>query len=974
MRTPYPRHHYLAFAFLLGLIAVTFVLALTAPKAVATPIARQTQASPTVTTEPLPQGAIVQTILPGMNQPVAMAFDPQGRLFYTERSGAVRLFTNDLLQASPVITFPNIYQGTTCIESRLLGITVDPNFNTNHYVYVFYTEPSECRVALNRVVRFVESNGVGSNPIDIFTSPQTEQVHQGGIINFGPDGKLYISLGDNYTWENAQNVTVKPGKIHRLNPDGTIPPDNPVFTQTGALPSLYAIGFRNPFGFAFDTIVPGRIFASENGPECDDELNRVEGGYNYGWRANYPCDDANPDPTYNTIPPLWYAPNPIAPTGVEVYRGSAIGAWRDGLFMCSYNDGALRRFYLNEDRTQVTTVATIQGVTCKMDVETGPDGALYYIEDGGYTTGTLKRIVATSLPTCDNLAGNIVSSPNTASSSNTFRGAAAVTANDVWAVGWHSGPAPARTLIEHWNGQGWDIMSTPNVGTRDNYLFAVAGTSDSNAWAAGHYKDPTDPTGTRFLTLTMHWNGTQWSIMPSPNINTTGELGNFLRGIDVISGSDAWAVGYSGTEHAGIGQPLTMHWNGTQWNIIPSPTFRPSSDARMLAVEAISSNDVWAVGNYTPDSFLPEETLIMHWDGTAWTQIPSPNVGSDVNLLRGVTAISSNDVWAVGFYGPRGTGQTLVLHWNGTEWSVVPSPNAGTFSFLLGVDAVAANDIWAVGNYYTGGIPRTLVEHWNGSEWRVVPSLNPTVYSNYLYGVAAATGYDIWMAGEYDNQDTTKFTLTERFTPATPYTFSDVPSDNTFYPFIHCLVCRGIISGYADGTFRPNNEVTRGQLSKIVSNSAGFAEDPGEQRFEDVPPTYTFYEWIQRLAARGHMGGYECGGPNEPCISGKPYFRPNANATRGQISKIVSNARGYNNPPGAQIFEDVPPTYPFYEWVQRLASRNIMSGYPCGGPNEPCISGKPYFRPQNNATRGQTSKIVANTFFPECQQTSIPSR
>jgi hypothetical protein len=203
---------------------------------------------------------------------------------------------------------------------------------------------------------------------------------------------------------------------------------------------------------------------------------------------------------------------------------------------------------------------------------------------------------------------------------------------------------------------------------------------------------------------------------------------------------------------------------------------------------------------------------------------------------------------------------------------------------------------------------------------------------------------------------------------ACPIQFTDVPQGSTFYANIRCLACRGILGGYSDGTFRPNNDITRGQLSKIVSNAAGFNEPVSSRLFEDIPTTHAFYTWIQRLASRGHIGGYPCGGEGEPCgASNRPYFRPNANATRGQISKIVSNAAGFSEPPGGQLFEDVDPGDTFYEWVQRLASRGIMGGYPCGGVGEPCGAGdRPYFRPNNNATRGQVSKIVANTFFPGC--------
>ena len=213
--------------------------------------------------------------------------------------------------------------------------------------------------------------------------------------------------------------------------------------------------------------------------------------------------------------------------------------------------------------------------------------------------------------------------------------------------------------------------------------------------------------------------------------------------------------------------------------------------------------------------------------------------------------------------------------------------------------------------------------------------------------------------------------------------FADVPPDNTFYSYVRCLACRGIDTGYAcggegepcnasnDPYFRVNTLILRDDLAHMVAASAGFSEAPGARRFEDVPPSNPYYVWVQRMANRGLIGGYPCGTQiNEPCVApdNLAYYRPNANATRGQIAKIVSNGAGYVDPPVGQMFEDVPPTHTFYEWVQRLASRGVMGGYQCGGENEPCGAGnRPYFRWQNDATRGQVAKITANTFFPGCQ-------
>jgi hypothetical protein len=200
--------------------------------------------------------------------------------------------------------------------------------------------------------------------------------------------------------------------------------------------------------------------------------------------------------------------------------------------------------------------------------------------------------------------------------------------------------------------------------------------------------------------------------------------------------------------------------------------------------------------------------------------------------------------------------------------------------------------------------------------------------------------------------------------------FTDVPASQPFYPYIHCLACYGIVAGYQDGTYRPGANVTRGQLAKIIANGAGFGETPAGQTFMDVPPGSPFWAFVERLALHNAIGGYTCGGPGEPCDgSGRSYFRPGANATRGQIAKIISGAAGIADavPAGQQTFADVPPSQPFWPFIERLATRGIIGGYTCGGPGEPCGSpARPYFRPSNATTRGQMAKIAGNTFFPGC--------
>ncbi|MEA2572921.1 MAG: hypothetical protein QOH93_219 [Chloroflexia bacterium] len=238
-----------------------------------------------------------------------------------------------------------------------------------------------------------------------------------------------------------------------------------------------------------------------------------------------------------------------------------------------------------------------------------------------------------------------------------------------------------------------------------------------------------------------------------------------------------------------------------------------------------------------------------------------------------------------------------------------------------------------------------------------------------------------------------------------PIQFADVPpstSASSFYPYVRCLACRNIIGGYPCGGtnpqtgaaepcnagheayYRPNNNITRGQIAKIVAQSAGYSDDPGLQVYADVPPDQVFWLYIQQLSNDGIMGGYACGGTDpysgqpEVCdAQHRPFFRPNAPATRGQISKIVANAAGVTYGGTAQSYQDVPPsTSPtsFYPYVEGLTQMGVMGGYKCGGPGEPCVgpSNRPYFRPGGLVTRAQAAKIVANTFYPNCETPARP--
>jgi hypothetical protein len=234
------------------------------------------------------------------------------------------------------------------------------------------------------------------------------------------------------------------------------------------------------------------------------------------------------------------------------------------------------------------------------------------------------------------------------------------------------------------------------------------------------------------------------------------------------------------------------------------------------------------------------------WNDAAIPDLPQERAAALSGWLNGRWVIASGDTYA-GY-------TTSVIAWNPATntWSSLPNTLQG-FSFAGG-----------------GGV---------GQLFFMVGGQNPNSQRN-------AT------AQRYTEVPCVPFTPTPTTVPTTcPIQFSDVPQGSTFYANIRCLACRGIINGYPDGTFKPNANVTRGQLSKIVSNSAGFNDTQSTQMYQDVAVGSTFFQFIGRLASRGFINGYACGGAGEPCVppGNLPYFRPNANATRGQTSKIVGN-------------------------------------------------------------------------------------
>src|SRR5881392_577634 len=318
--------------------------------------------------------------------PTAMEFAPDGRLFVCLQTGQVRVIKNGSLLATPFLNLPVDSSG----ERGLLGIAFDPNFFTNHYVYVYYTVPTF--PIHNRVSRFIAAGDV--------TAPGSEVVilnldnlssatnHNGGALHFGPDGKLYIGVGENANGSNAQTLGNLLGKMLRINSDGSIPTDNPFYNSaSGSNRAVWALGLRNPFTFAFQSGTT-RLFINDVGESTYEEINDGIAGSNYGW----PITEG---PTSNSAfrgPIYFYGHgagcaivgatfyNPPVPQFPSSYTGK--------YFFADLCSGWIRLF----DSATRTAAGFATGIISPVDLRVGPDGALYYLAQG--SGGQVFRINA----------------------------------------------------------------------------------------------------------------------------------------------------------------------------------------------------------------------------------------------------------------------------------------------------------------------------------------------------------------------------------------------------------------------------------------------------------------------------------------------------------------------------------------------------------------------------------------------------
>jgi glucose/arabinose dehydrogenase len=320
----------------------------------------------------------------------SMVFAPDGRLFFTEKNtGAIRIMTPEHKTLdNPFASVDDLYASW---EQGMLGLAIDPEFNINHHVYVYYTavvdtENGNGAKFINRVLRFTDDNNIGTNPTVIMDNiPASRGYHSGGAMAFGPDGKLYITVGDATEHIFAQDPSIVIGKILRINKDGTIPQDNPYPNSP-----VYTLGHRNMYGIAFDDSGTGLV--TENGDVRYDEINLIIKGANYGFPTSQPPNLPPERANGSSIKPVRSYWDTIAPTQMIYYDGDSVPELK-GMFLFGSFTGDIYALKLSEDKKSVVEELKIElshfPFVPTVGIAQSPDGKIYY---GGYQIYTLDSI------------------------------------------------------------------------------------------------------------------------------------------------------------------------------------------------------------------------------------------------------------------------------------------------------------------------------------------------------------------------------------------------------------------------------------------------------------------------------------------------------------------------------------------------------------------------------------------------------
>jgi aldose sugar dehydrogenase len=339
----------------------------------------------------------VETVATGLAHPWGLAFLPDGRMLVTERSGTLRLVSKDGKLSEPLSGVPEVVAEG---QGGLLDVAIDPDFKSNSLVYLTYSEPGEGGASTAVARGKLGNSGLENVEVIFRQEPKINgNLHFGSRLAFAPDGTLFVTLGERFQFTPAQDLSNDLGKIVRINPDGSIPKDNPFVGRQDARPEIWSYGHRNPQGAAIHPET-GKLWETEFGPRGGDEVNVPQAAANYGWPVvswgkHYDGREIPKPPTHPEFADAIYHWNPvISPSGITFYTGDAIPAWKGNLLIGALSEQAIVRLTL--DGEKVVGEERIPMGTRIRDVVQGPDGAVYALTDE--RNGEILRLTLENSP------------------------------------------------------------------------------------------------------------------------------------------------------------------------------------------------------------------------------------------------------------------------------------------------------------------------------------------------------------------------------------------------------------------------------------------------------------------------------------------------------------------------------------------------------------------------------------------------
>jgi photosystem II stability/assembly factor-like uncharacterized protein len=736
-----------------------------------------------------------------------------------------------------------------------------------------------------------------------------------GVAN-SPDGVYHTSNGGN-TW----SLTSGHGGSFFLNPNLGWYVQNDVSERTTDGGATWQAGTLPAGAWIYTT-----VFTSANDGWAAGSNNLVlhttDGGMT--WATQF---GANPYPYYY---PIWSIDFGDATHGVAVGNG--------GFILNTANTGTSWDVRLNGAASYVNDLKMLDADHLWTS---NNSGEVSWTTDGG-NRWNLARV--------DNFTNN-----------NQMRAIDFIDTQNGWTGGGfgslHQSTDGGRTWVTRDAGTAQQIFGvdvvTPQtiviVGGGTSFTMARRSTDGGASWQEMQVHIP----DTLFLDVFFVNETTGWIVGSSGGISKTTDAGATWTGqphvgswgfvsVNFSDPNNGWAGGYFADLYHTTNGGAT--W--TQQNpAIPDRT-------HVLGVSAISANVAWISGYGGGANSLP---YVKHTTngGVSWVE-DTPVVGPYAGFGP-ISFLDAENGWAAGAAGifRRSNGIQPTSTPASTSTSTpVATQTASPTSTLTPVSTATSSStatsttvptVSATPTSSTSTATRTMVPSTATSTTMPDVSATPTGSTSTATQTAVATA-------------TTAPEATATAT-ACSIVFTDVPAGSTFYPYIECLACKGILTGYQDGTFKPSSDITRGQAAKILANSVGYDDivPPTQQTFQDVPVGSTFWVYVERAVLHGAFSGYPCGGPGEPCPG--IYFRPDNSITRGQLAKVDAISAGYADsiPSTQQTFSDVASDSTFWVYIERVALHGIVNGYADGT-----------FRPGNNITRGQAAKVASLTFFPEC--------